>query len=64
MNFLPLITSLKKITSAARPIFIALILGSVSLSTPTYAQTDDRWNELNKRSFAFNDFFDKLIVRP
>lgn len=29
-----------------------------------YAQTDDRWNALNKRSFAFNDFFDKLIVRP
>lgn len=29
-----------------------------------HAQTDDRWNALNKRSFAFNDFFDKLIVRP
>ena len=64
MNFGPLMTSLKKITSAARLSFLALIVAVVSLSTPIYAQTDDRWNELNKRSFAFNDFFDKLIVRP
>jgi phospholipid-binding lipoprotein MlaA len=64
MNFWPSITSLKKITSVARLSFMVLIVGSVSLSTPTYAQTDDRWNKLNKRSFAFNDFFDTLIVRP
>lgn len=57
-------TSVQTITRAGRSSFLALIVGSFLLSTPVYAQTDDRWNSLNKRSFAFNDFFDKLIVRP
>lgn len=57
-------TSLQTITSAVRSSFLALIVGSCLLSTPVFAQTEDPWNSLNKRSFAFNDFFDKLIVRP
>lgn len=28
------------------------------------AQAADPWNSVNKRTFAFNDFFDQLIVRP
>lgn len=57
-------TSLQKLTRATRSSLIALLVGCCLLSSPVHAQTDDRWNTLNKRSFAFNDFFDKLIVRP
>lgn len=64
MNFWPLMTRLQKVSRAARSSMIAVIMGFFFLATPVYAQTDDRWNSLNQRSFAFNDFFDKLIVKP
>tara|TARA_B100000780_G_C21096305_1_gene442173 strand:+ start:493 stop:1224 length:732 start_codon:yes stop_codon:yes gene_type:complete len=64
MNFSFFITSLQKTEAIARSSLIVLILGSSLLSTPVSAQTADPWNSLNQYSFAFNDFFDQLIVRP
>ena len=29
-----------------------------------YAQTLDPWREANERVFAFNDYFDRILVRP
>lgn len=28
------------------------------------AQTEDPWEDANRQAFAFNDFFDRLVVRP
>lgn len=41
-------------------------LGCVLLLAPVIAhgQTNDPWRETNERIFAFNDFFDQLLVRP
>lgn len=64
MNSSFFITSLQKTEAIARSSLIVLILGSSLLSTPVSAQTADPWNSLNQYSFAFNDFFDQLIVRP
>jgi phospholipid-binding lipoprotein MlaA len=58
------IARLQKIGVAARSSLIVLMLGSSLLSTPVSAQTADPWNSINQHSFAFNDFFDQLIVRP
>ncbi len=29
-----------------------------------YGQTHDPWRDVNERVFAFNDFFDRVLVRP
>ncbi len=42
--------------------FFFLLL--VFLSPVVSAQTYDPWREGNQRVFAFNDFFDQLLVRP
>ncbi len=41
-------------------------LGCVLFLAPVIAhgQTNDPWRETNERIFAFNDFFDQLLVRP
>lgn len=41
-------------------------LGCVLLLAPALvsAQTNDPWRETNERIFAFNDFFDQILVRP
>ncbi|MFN3163750.1 MAG: VacJ family lipoprotein [Pseudohongiellaceae bacterium] len=41
-------------------------LGCVLFLAPVIAhgQTSDPWRETNERIFAFNDFFDQLLVRP
>lgn len=41
-------------------------LGCVLFFAPVIAhgQTNDPWRETNERIFAFNDFFDQLLVRP
>ncbi|MDD9894523.1 MAG: VacJ family lipoprotein [Gammaproteobacteria bacterium] len=41
-------------------IIIVLLLPSPSASAQTY----DPWRETNQRVFAFNDYFDQLLVRP
>ena len=44
-------------------IFFILLLSL--LYTPTVsAQTYDPWREANQRIYAFNDYFDQLLVRP
>lgn len=41
-----------------------LLLGSLWLSPTVQAQTLDPWIETNQRIFGFNDFFDRILVRP
>ncbi len=46
---------------------VALVLISLALflyTPPSSAQTYDPWRETNQRVFAFNDYFDQLLVRP
>lgn len=45
-----------------RMLLVALTL--CLISTGVRAQSADPWNSVNQRTFAFNDFFDQLIVRP
>jgi len=41
-------------------------LSCVLLMAPVlaYGQTNDPWQDTNERIFAFNDFFDQILVRP
>ncbi len=34
------------------------------LSSVVFGQTPDPWENINQRTFAFNDFFDRVLVRP
>lgn len=48
-----------------RPV-LQLLLASLILFAPLalQAQTNDPWRDTNERIFAFNDFFDRILVRP
>ncbi len=41
-----------------------LLLGGLLVSSASSAQTYDPWIETNQRVFGFNDFFDRILVRP
>ncbi len=43
---------------------VLAIIASVFSSGSTFAQGVDPWRDTNERFFAFNDFFDQLLVRP
>jgi phospholipid-binding lipoprotein MlaA len=43
-------------------IFIAVLILFAPLALQ--AQTNDPWRDTNERIFAFNDFFDRILVRP
>jgi phospholipid-binding lipoprotein MlaA len=42
---------------------IAGVIG-LCVSFSVLAQTPDPWQDVNERVFAFNDFFDRVLVRP
>ncbi len=48
-----------------RPV-LQVLLASLILFAPLalQAQTNDPWRDTNERIFAFNDFFDRILVRP
>ena len=41
-----------------------MLAGWFLLAGPVHGQTNDPWMATNQRVFAFNDFFDRLLVRP
>lgn len=43
---------------------IAAAILALCVSSATFAQTADPWRNTNERIFAFNDFFDRILVRP
>lgn len=43
---------------------MCLLTTGFGLTGNADAQTHDPWNSINQKSFAFNDFFDQLVVRP
>jgi phospholipid-binding lipoprotein MlaA len=45
-------------------IAVATLLCASVLSSAAHAQTQDPWIEANQRVFAFNDYFDRILVRP
>lgn len=49
---------------ALRRLALAALLSAAASPAGLTAQTEDPWEEANRRSFAFNDFFDRLVVRP
>ncbi|MCI5108057.1 MAG: VacJ family lipoprotein [Pseudomonadales bacterium] len=48
-----------------RPV-LQIFIASLILFAPLalQAQTNDPWRDTNERIFAFNDFFDRILVRP
>ncbi len=51
---------IRRFTVILSGVFLCLLLFSSQAS----AQTSDPWRETNERLFAFNDFFDRILVRP
>lgn len=49
---------------AVRCLALAALLSAAPSPAGLVAQTEDPWEEANRRAFAFNDFFDRLVVRP
>lgn len=47
-----------------RFIAVAMLLCALVLPASVHAQTQDPWIEANRRVFAFNDYFDRVLVRP
>lgn len=43
---------------------LLVVLACGSFSAPVLAQTPDPWIDANQRVFGFNDFFDRILVRP
>jgi phospholipid-binding lipoprotein MlaA len=45
---------------------LQILIASLMLfaSVALQAQTNDPWRDTNERIFAFNDFFDRILVRP
>jgi len=43
---------------------IAGVLLLFGYATNSQAQTQDSWRSANERVFAFNDYFDRILVRP
>jgi len=54
---------IRKVRSILRSGVIVAVLG-LCLSTSASAQTPDPWIKFNQRVFAFNDYFDRILVRP
>lgn len=53
------------VTSLLRQfIAVAMLLCASVLPASAHAQTQDPWIEANRRVFAFNDYFDRVLVRP
>ena len=49
----------------SRRLLLCLTFGLViSAPTPARAQSEDPWRSANEMVFAFNDYFDQLLVKP
>lgn len=55
--------ALRSICNPATVVMLASLL-LATVSGGTLAQTADPWRGVNERIFAFNDFFDRILVRP
>ena len=54
-----------KATLMGRRGVLAFMVGlCLSCSTGALGQTPDPWQNVNEKVFAFNDFFDRILVRP
>lgn len=47
-----------------KSVLVLLLLAATAWPGAGYAQGVDPWRDTNERIFAFNDFFDQLLVRP
>ena len=55
---------LKVCSRRLSPVVILLLLSAFLVGPKVNAQTYDPWRETNQNIFAFNDYFDQLLVRP
>lgn len=51
-------------TYLRKSLLALLVLAAAGCSVSSHAQGVDPWRDTNERIFAFNDFFDQLLVRP
>ncbi|MFK7862875.1 MAG: VacJ family lipoprotein [Pseudohongiellaceae bacterium] len=63
-NLLASILRMKAASIASQVGNVFVIVVFFSISTSVSAQSPDPWGKANRQTFAFNDFFDQLIVRP
>lgn len=47
-----------------KSLLVLVMLASAGWCITGHAQSIDPWRDTNERVFAFNDFFDQLLVRP
>lgn len=55
---------MRKVSTLHKSLLVLTILVSSLCSISSHAQGGDPWRDTNERVFAFNDFFDQLLVRP